>query len=376
MGRSEPSESTRQERVEGILTGSVFATALSALLSIAGVYASLVSTELHDWLRKWLPDPGHRIAMSGVVFAVALSLFFVRQRVVDKRRERVQSDLERSQQRLEELPDLVRTMPSEPFMQDLGIALEKCQVLHDATTCRAELLDSIRVLLYWVAVLARGFDGTQARNARFATNVMIFISAQDAGAWDEKITFASPGTALSGLEGVLALCCDLTSLDTGDLDDQVPEIALPVPKQIGTPKDLGGNGWQALPGAPMAYSQKRFEHFERAAQMADWVRDYGNFPPSVAHEIEAYFGDNPLIAGFLAVPIFEPVAEYTDRERRKVLAVLNLHWSAAARLRRDRAAALFAESIFPLRLLLAKQIERLLSEGTPVPQKCDEIVSS
>ena len=318
-----------------------------------------------------LPWAWARFALFVLVFLISFALFFYRQNVVDRRREHVQARLETSQRQLEAIPDLVRTMPPESFLQDLGITLEKCEVMNAASgNERAAVLESVAASLKGIAALARAFDTTSS-SSTFGANVMVFIPADEASAWASRIKFMGHAEKLSGFKGALVLCHDLTATDRGAPDGNLAEMALPVPLELGTEKDASGKGgWRPLPGAPMAFCRKSFEHFSSTRDVANWARKHADFTSGVLEEVDSYFSSTSAVQGMLSCPLFAPNSAYQDRRDREVIGVLNVHWAGAARLSQKRSGEIFADAIFPLRLLLSQQLQ-VLNEiaGLPRPKE-------
>jgi hypothetical protein len=168
----------------------------------------------------------------------------------------------------------------------------------------------------------------------------------------------------------LAILCPKYSVTYSKTHAQSPDpkikcIAMDVPKYHGTAKSDGGDGYQVLPGAPLA-SLTTFEFFHPAVDIGNWFEDHGDLLKEVRHAVERYFEENSdNIAGFLSVRLCLPDAEYSDGDKRDVVGVLNVHWSKGVNiLKNAEAARKFAEAIFPLRLLLAMLMRDFKNTGS------------
>jgi len=359
-------------KLNDFLVSAAGATVLSALVLVSGVLGSLTSIELSTIFSAIAPSPAGRLVVFGGTFALTILGFLLRQREIDTRREEAQSGLERAQRELERLPDLIRTMPPDQFLQDLGILAEKCVLASDSSQedgAEDDLLESVQATIRAIASLAEVFDDARTGAKRYAANVMVFLAGDACLPWKGKVAFLGPRGSLEGLRGILALVPELTAVSSCEgPDPNLTALALPVPIEKGIPKEGGGDGWEVLPGAPMAFVDKSFQYFAQAREVAGWTERFGNFPGSVVGEIRSYFLRHPEISGLISVPLFAPHNEYRDRSGRDVIGVLSVHWADARRLSLQGGAEMFAESIYPLRFLLSRQVQHLIKKlGAPVP---------
>ena len=147
-------------------------------------------------------------------------------------------------------------------------------------------------------------------------------------------------------------------------------MALPVPRENGSDKLKGGTGWLVLPGAPRCYAMRRFEHFHPTSRIKEWCERHADIETGVAAKIQRYFADEQgsHISGFMSQPLYEPTEDFVPDEQRRVVGVLNVDWSNAQRLNQQGPAEKFTQAIYPMQMLLAQQVARLIdSHGLPEP---------
>ncbi|MFL5306222.1 MAG: hypothetical protein ACJ8F1_13475 [Polyangia bacterium] len=360
-------------RLIRFLVGPWGGTVVTVLGLVTGLLGSLWSTEILEAARLGIRAQHLARPIKFLVcFTITAFGFYARQLFLDGDRDRAQTALTESQERLEEssrkIPELVRTLPPRDFLADLGIIFEKSLVIAAESASDVEIGESLRLSLEGIATLAQKFD-TGPEAATYAANVMLFLPPEKIGGWENHVRFIETGVAAQNLRGLLVLPRSLSATSKGGHDVAIEEFALPIPKETGSDRNTGGTGWRLLPGAPMAFDRKRFEFFVDTRELADWSRQHGDFPQYLVKQLEDYFRENASqIAGFMSVPLFQPTTQYNPADNRNAIAVLNVHWSGARRLRYPEAAENFSAVIAPLRALLAKELLRWCDvAGVPRP---------
>lgn len=356
-----------QGSIDRFLLSSLFSALLSAIVVLSGVGASIVANE---W-SKILDGRGSATSWIAIIsFALLLVALFVgflkRQQLVDRNRATVQSRLaavgerlEASQRNLDDLFEETRSMPPPAFLKGSAFSFEKCYLVSGARESASDIETSIRQTLRVIALLAQQFDQPVDASARFAANVMIYVPKERLGEWKQTLKFAgSPDD-----QGCLVLCAALSATAEEAPDPLLNEMSLPVPSDIGQAKAKGGDGWLALPGAPMAFAAKTLQHFARSTEVADWVSKFCDFAPSVATSVASYFTAHPEIEGLVSAPLFRLEARETKLSDRVVVGVLNLHWRGARLAHKTQPIETFLDAIAPYLALLSKGIEDLDAKG-------------
>jgi hypothetical protein len=162
-----------------------------------------------------------------------------------------------------EITETVHTVPPEQFV---GEFCRHVTAIHTkllpyltADAPQAALEGLIRRLLSSVALLAHVYD---ARNARYAANIMVFVPREDSLPYFPKLDeiqvrkFIPHPFGLDCLEGVLVLVPDLSVVaqpdGTADVtrDDSLEQVVFGIPRPC-----REGSRWNVLPGAPLAYAK-------------------------------------------------------------------------------------------------------------------------
>jgi hypothetical protein len=116
------------------------------------------------------------------------------------------------------------------------------------------------------------------------------------------------------------------------------------------------------------FALNEFEHFSPSTSLGEWCETNGDFTRDVRNRIDQYFARATHMRGFCTAPLLVPTADFEPRAiDRKVLGVLNIHWSNAKLLEREETAKAFCEAIFPIRALISQQILRLHAAGWILP---------
>jgi hypothetical protein len=326
-----------------------------------GFFGSLHSSDIRAVLPFVWPSAAHSVTNGyAIVFWFLalfwLLLFFVRQQVEGESASRLSAQakeivLQTEKIRIhnEIIREAVLTLPPATFIREfcrhvMGIHTVVFSHLprHGQLTQR-ELEELIRRLLNVVATLAYSYD---AREARYAANVMVFIARENdctsyfPGIDNDKIRrFLPRQYGLEFLEGVLVLPKVLSAVATmrsGEdvtIDTDLVEVIFGIPKQ-----HREGSLWTVLPGAPLAFTKwndtEEKENFRDAVQGFDDIRDFRRLAkegvgsegfslrPEVIKAVEDFYSasaSGQSIRSFQALPLLEASAS------RRAFGVLNVH---------------------------------------------------
>lgn len=346
---------------ERFITSPLVGTLIVLLGVVTGFVGSIYTIELKMIVQDAIqltPSRGAWLFLASVMFT-GLAVF-MRQRVIDRKREEVQRRFDKA---AIDIPELVLTLPEPSFQGELGIVFEKTASMLRTLTDHQSRAQGVTVVLQGFATLAGKFDGGRLDD-RFAANLMVYVEGDDAKPWIPKLKFYDRDP--DKLAGVLVLPAEFAAL--AKEEDALQEFSLPVPKETGASRETGGTGWRLLPGAPFAHCRNQFEHFATTSELAEWCREFGDFTEGERREIQEYFASSGgTIAGFFSIPIREPGTQYLPVDQRRALGVLNIHWDKCDRLANPHSAKLFAKATFPLQVLLAQVLADLLAERPPVP---------
>ena len=241
--------------------GALRATLVSGALLLTGTYASQHQAEIaasRFFLLAGADAPWcWEVNFLCLLVAGTLVLLFWHEDSSAKQREyndSMQSEILRQQQLI---PDLLRTMPPEDFLNLLSASVD--QVMDLVRAPAGDTAAKIRSILSAIATLAKAYDGGTAEipsePVRYGANLMLFTDVADS-AWVSKIRFDGDLNANSR-RGILALpsALSVTSLSQGQPDHLLEELSLPVPTHVGRPRVDGSGGWRALPGAPSSFAK-------------------------------------------------------------------------------------------------------------------------
>lgn len=354
-------DSASGSRWENFITSPVVGTLIVVFGVLAGLLGSIYSQELKSIIKRVVSlsdTQGAGVFWFSVAF-IAL-VVFLRQTVVDRKRDQVQ---QRFDQAAVQIPELIRTLPEAAFQREFGIIFEKVATMLPTLNDLNARASGVTIALQGFATLAGKFDGGRPDD-RFAANLMVYVEGDDAKPWLTKLKFYDRDKA--DLAGVLVLPAEFAA--TPNAADPLPEFALPVPKNLGQSKEANGLGWRVLPGAPVALGHHQFEHYSTTSKLYDWCKDYGDFTEGEKADIREHFKTHAdEISGFFSIPLYTPSTQYMPEDERECIGVLNIHWDKCDRLDKVHSATLFHKATFPLQVLLAQMLVQLLDERAPLP---------
>ncbi len=344
----------------------------AALAILAGLVGAVFADELKSWasgLTIWRHGDAAFPTLPGgarlfwELLAITSVLHIARAAASQFHQRKTQRKFELAAAKIE---DAVATNASPDYLSEFGLTFEKSHTVFSAASNPEQCRRAIQLILKAIAKLASVYDSRKDPTAKpdFVANVMWYIPSEKAQQWDQHVAFRATGTTLEGVRGVLAMPSAF-SVATSREDNKhgLPNFALDVPLKIGSQD----GGWSVLPGAPFCFVKKDFEHFHPAKDIEGWMVKYGDFSPSVAKAVGAYFRGDPSIAGFMSLPVLIPTSDFKEQADREAIGVLNVHWSAADILDHARAAQKFGHTIYPLRVLLSKLMLKVNEEGHPSP---------
>ncbi len=339
---------------------------------VSGLLASLYAKEIREaqyflWNEEYWYAP---IAFWSTATISCLAIVY-RQSVFDSRRQSTEAAIQGA---LDRIPELLTTLPPAEFLHELGLFVEKSEnLVHIDTKERAKgrcpempaQNEIARKILRFVCLAAKNFDECR-EGSRYCASLMVLMDVPEArtklGEFFNPI-FVNDKQSLDGAPSCLTVTRELSATDaTTTPDEALVQFVLPMPSKHRLGKS---KRWHVLPGAPFAAAIRETTVFTDTDKIGDWMRESGDFSPSIVDEVTSYFKDHREdIAGFISTPVFLPSTDYKASSDRHVCAILNIHWSLGKRLKIDASADLFAKSIYPLRELLG----RLLVNGsTPSP---------
>jgi len=305
--------SLRRRVLASPLSGAVIA--LFGILT--GFVGSIYATELKCAVEAVLPfTSNHAVLVFGLGVVVIAGLVFGRQMVVDDAREHVQKRFDTTAKEVASSIETLRSLPDHSFLSEFNLLFRTNTTEAEKLTDVDAQLDGMLVALQGFAELAEKFDGSIG--ARFAANLMLFVSAENAKPWHASLSFFDGDP--QKLDGVLVLLPELAAV-SGGVDSTMAQFCLPVPREHGTPKSPKGvGGWKTLPGAPTAYVNNKFEHYAVTSLLHSWCHDFGDFTDTVKSEIQAHFASlSKEISGFMCIPIEDPY------QNGCVIGILNIH---------------------------------------------------
>src|SRR5438445_9780532 len=317
------------ERAHRVLLHPFCPTLITLLGLFAGVIGSVWTQEIGQTfpfqlsLRGWTWR-----ALSFWVFAlISATLFFFRERAVDRKSLEAQRCL---LDRTKELEHLIRTLPPSNFLAVFSqlyrtaAEMEKLAFGIPKPSCdKATVEKCIRVVLRLVATLAQKFDGDHP-DVRYAANIMIFRLASELTGpgldeLQERLQFSEEGVGVENLRGLLDLELSLSTIASdlnSNRDPNLTGFALPIPKTARTE-----SGMKVLPGAPVAFVDKEVDIYIDTRNLREWCDKYGDFTEDVKRQLEAYFNKNEgIIRSFVSIPLFCSTDE--DEKKTDPIAIL------------------------------------------------------
>jgi hypothetical protein len=342
----------------------------AAIVSLVGLIAGLLAAIYGDEIKMAFPlVVGYGpVSWHAVYFwstaILATAMFFFAQRASESERAKSEARLI---QRSSELSKLIRTLPPADFLARFRQIFSDCSVafagILDAKPpdLNAEIVKkAIRIVLYGAAMLAREFDGAPD-GILYAANIMLFrpssqLTAEEIASLKPDLRFSPPETDLRALKGLLVLQLELSTIARGGLsleaqepDSDLAPLALAVPT---TQTDPNSRRWRVLPGAPMAFCSGDLAAYTDTLTLGKWCRKEGDFPPSTAAEVDAYFGSERArrIRSFISIPLKSLGAQ---------IGVLNIHRSEVGLLAEKAPVQQFVPLIAPLNFVLVRLLDVL-----------------
>ena len=360
-----------------------YAMALTMLLAMVGLFASLYADELKRSTPFTAPWSGTAAWASWHVYALwtgllVAALMFWRQRVIEAHAQRA---LHRSATEIERLQEKTRqnleTMPSKQFLEHFRLMYEKAAetalLVLDARKAEAvEVEQAIRNVLTFYARTAESYDGEAGEQGlTYHANVMRFSSIpadeETRNALRERMKF-NADRDVSTLRGCLETVVVLSTSTSGEgePDGALRSLCLPVPieaRRMGLEKP-----WRVLPGAPKAYCPEGGFHDVclSVESMLRWCREQTELPPDALREMELHFSaaESAGVQSFLSVRL------PTRSESQPSSGVVNLHRQTPGILKnRLEAAAMFVNVSYPFYVLLTRLLDQLDRASRPTPSR-------
>ena len=301
------------------LLARAHAPVYSAFVTLVSLFAGLLGTLYADDIKGAFPFVlgWGSVSWPALWFwfsaGLATSMFFVAQRASEAARAGSQAELI---ERTEELSTLVRTLPPADFLLtfqqifwDCSVALSGILETLQTQLSIAEVQGAIRLVLAGVATLAQKFDGA-GPEIIYAANIMLFrpsdeLAGEQIQILKSNLRFSPAETDLTALRGLLTLETALSTTTQSSApqepDKDLIPLALAIPKMFQTPQGR----WRVLPGAPMAFCTGKLAAYVDTHTLHTWCEEEGDFPQSIAAQIEEYFKSERAqrARSFISIPL-------------------------------------------------------------------------
>lgn len=341
------------------LKTALFAMIVSTMAAFAGFVGSLYASEIKHAFPFCLSECNGPIVWEAVffwlLFVGASILFMWRHAQVDRRRS---EEADRLYERASEFEILLRTQPPRSFLSNYSANYQTAfsavaEILRGDESVRQEstIQTAVHNVFLAIAALARSFDDRPL--SYYSVNLMTFEGIETipvGGQVPVKFLDASLDEKRSELQGLLVLRKAYSvALQSNAQCEEIPDsrlapIALPVPK---TWTNRAGR-FRALPGAPLAFCERKANYFDDASAMADFCRSLGDFPESVTEETQQYFAEHRYIGSLASFPVLEPI----DGADAQCVGVVNIHSDEKGILKKEEGSEQFLLLMRPFCALL------------------------
>jgi len=341
------------------LRTALFATSVSAIAAFAGFAGSLYASEIKRAFPFCGSECNGPIVWEAVafwsLFLSASLLFMCRHVQVDRRRS---EEVHRLYERARDFEILLRTQPPRSFLSNYSANYQTAfsavaEILRGDEAVRHEITirTAVHNVFLAIAALARSFDDRPL--SYYSVNLMTFEAIETIRpGWSVPVKFldTSLDEKRSELQGLLVLRNAYSvALRSAAQCEEIPDsrlapIALPVPRTW-----MNGSGrFRALPGAPLAFCERKANYFDDTSAMADFCRALGDFPESVTEETQRYFEGHRYIGSLASFPVLEPV----DGADAQCVGVVNIHSDEKGILKREEGSEQFLLLMRPFCALL------------------------
>ena len=258
----------------------LYAGIITFLIIFAGGFGSLFSKEIRTAFPFSLGPydglSGHAIVF-WILIVIASFTFFLRQWAADDASSEARKELIRQ----------IQTLPPADFLALFAKVYDSCEVVFRQTKevdNITPLKEATRFILRGITTLAQRFD-PRGQDIFYAANIMVFKKADDLDKKEsdeiaKRLKFCEKECAVSKFNGVLDLQVDLsTTIDNEDRepDSSLRAFALPVPTPH-TVEVVGGRKlYRVLPGAPLAFIERRLDIYADTSELLDWCNKKGSF---------------------------------------------------------------------------------------------------
>jgi hypothetical protein len=245
------------------------------------------------------------------------------------------------------LRDLVQTLPPKTILTTYVKTVQTCRrtyvnaydVEPTAADAVEKLRAAVRTVLGAITDLFQVYENAPP-NSVIAANIMLFspasalrkLSLEKQQEIERTLTFATPGTTLRSLDGVLFTMEELstrTDLEDDGRDPSLAGIRLPVPaerKAFAGGKEL----WRVLPGAPLAWALGEAVAYPSQEALLRWCEENGVYHQQVHQALRRYLEvHGNAIRSFVSLPLVRPVQggqESVEAAAQSLpIGVLNVH---------------------------------------------------
>jgi hypothetical protein len=282
---------------------------------------------------------------------------------------------------------MVRTMPDEGFLDELGakymIASNAAGAILEADeeVESWEVVQAICIVLNALAEAAQHFDDRV--DETYHVNIMTYHSIDDIREADaverlqSDLTFERNEVSVDRFSGVLDLRANLSIQTTTEVggtirvDESIPNLVLAIREEV---ENENGQSF-LLPGAPRAWNQRKADAYRDTDELVEWYTNNCVYDEDVERQIRAYFeradnGIGSLVSYALAynegeddeIPANEHRHELlvSEDQLEKPIGVLNIHRASPGILRDNPEAGPYFHLVTrPLRLLCTRLLYKL-----------------
>lgn len=349
-----------------ILLRPLFGSILTLMAIITGMVGSIFSAEIRNAFPfYWGKGIWSWEACLFWCLALCASCgYFFRESAQANEQQRLQRE---TLKQAKEFECLVRTLPPKGFLSafgDLYGSAYGIQNLVQEDPCSPEMLQTgIRNILRIIAILTAKFDH-DPHDVTYAANVMIFRRTDDIPVGEKaavvsRLYFCDGYAGLEGVKGILDLRTDLSTTNNSqeaEVDPAMQSIALGVPIH---PRTIE-NRYRVIPGAPLAFVEKRADLYADTSLLPEWCKTSGDFTQEMINKLSNHFRDSP-VRGFVSIPLLHILDDGSDDEENDPIAILNVHCTRPGLLAQGEALAHLEDLIRPFRMMLVKLLLSLLS---------------
>ena len=264
------------------------------------------------------------------------------------------------------LQKLIRTTPSPDFLAQAAYNFQSAEKAYSAVMSHAapppiDVLDTLKLVIRSFAVLAWKYDGSPSK-VTYAANLMVYRSLDELAVpltQLRKSSMLDDLWAEEQLAGVLRLVGPQLAVrlkgGESEADESLRPLTFGIPHEpVYTRKTDDEKRYRVLPGAPLAFTQRKPDMYANVPDLIEWCKRYSVISPEVLDKIEGYFADadGPKVGSFISIPV--------GYDESGPIAVINVHRESENLLREsDSAAELFVPAVVGLGIMVWRLLDKL-----------------